>query len=266
METDERIETLMQLGLTLNQARAYFALVRFGVATAKQLSQKSKITRPDIYRVIPQLQEKGVIEKTVSIPTIYKALPIEQVTTMLLQCKDSEQKELQRKAKKLMQDSKNNHAEKEPQQEEYQFVIIPKKEAVMQKMKEGTQKAQTSIDVVTSRTRFSSAILELAQIHKKALERGVKIRIATEKHAAQDIALKIVQTHQKNPNFKIKYFPNSPEAIVVTIDKKEAYVTMTATANLNEANALWSNNPSFVALVQNYFENKWNNTQEESER
>jgi sugar-specific transcriptional regulator TrmB len=254
----------MQLGLTLNQARTYLALTQTGPATAHQLSKNTNTTRQDIYRITPQLQKKGIIEQTLTTPTTYKATPIQQTITTLLQNKNKEQNQLQKKTQTLLNDLKNSQTEKQPQQEENtQFTIIPQKEAIIQKLKEGAKKAQTSIDVVTSPKRFSSAMLELAQLHKKALGRGVKIQIVTQKHTLQHAVLKIMQMLQKNPDFKVRYFPNPPEAIITIIDKKEAFVTMSATAHLKEAAALQSNNPCFVALAQNYFQNKWDKAQKE---
>lgn len=266
MNSEERIETLMQLGLTLNQARTYLALVQSGPTTAKETSKNTHITRQDIYRVIPELQKTGIVEKQITTPTIYKATPIEQAISILLKHKIAEQKELQRKTEELLHDVKDNHAEIELQEEDSQFVIVPGKEIIVQRVKEALQKAQTSVDVVTSQKRFSRAILEFAANHKKALKRGVKIRVATEKHVAEHTALEILRTLQKNPHFEVKYFPGPPEAIVSIIDMKQAMITSSATAHLAGTSALWSNNTSFIALAQNYFENKWNNSLEEKTR
>ena len=256
----------MQLGLTLNQARTYLALVQSGPTTAKETSKNTHIPRQDIYRVIPQLQKTGIVEKQITTPTIYKATPIQQAIPILLKHKIAQQKELQRKTEELLHDVKDNHAEIEPQEETSQFVIVPGKEFIVQRLKEALQKAQTSLDVVTSQKRFSQAILEFGEDYKKALKRGVKIRIATEKHVAEKTAQETVQTLRENPHFEVKYFPGPPEAIVSIIDMKQAMITLSATAHLAGTESLWSNNTSFIALTQNYFENKWNNSLEENTR
>ena len=46
-------------------------------------------------------------------------------------------------------------------------------------------------------------------------------------------------------------------------DRKQAFVTVSATAHLTGTESLWSNNTSFIALAQAYFESKWNNSIEE---
>lgn len=260
MKNEERIETLARLGLTLTQARAYLALVQAGSAGAKELSDASKITRQDIYRVMPTLEKTGIVEKLITKPTAYRAVPIKQAAAVLLKRKIEEQKELRRKTKELVRDIENNHAGREIQQEPAHFIMVSGKDAIIQKMGEKLQKVQTSIDVVTTGSRFSSAIIEFAKGYEKALERGVRIRIATEKHVIAKTAFEIVQTLMKNPGFEVKYFIEAPQAIIAIFDKKEASVTISEVANLERASALWSNDSSFIGLANNYFENKWNNS------
>jgi sugar-specific transcriptional regulator TrmB len=59
---DEEVQTLTCLGLTLCQARVYLALARSGMSTAKTISKVSKVTREDIYRIMPTLQKLGLVE------------------------------------------------------------------------------------------------------------------------------------------------------------------------------------------------------------
>jgi sugar-specific transcriptional regulator TrmB len=260
LKNQEKIETLTRLGLTMNQARAYLTLCQSGPAGAKKLSDLSKITRQDIYRVMPTLEKTGIVERLIITPTVYKAIPIKHGTSILLKRRAAEQNKLRKKIVELVREVENNHAEREIQEESTRFTIVPGKEAIIQKLGQALQRIQTSLDVVTSCKRFSPAILEFAEGYEKALERGVKIRIAAEKHVVEKAAFGIVQTLTRNPRIEVRYFPDAPEAIVSIFDRKEASVTISAIANLGTASALWSNDASFVALSQNYFENKWNNS------
>jgi sugar-specific transcriptional regulator TrmB len=260
LKSEERIQTLTRLALTKNQARVYLALLQAGPATAKELGNTSKIARPDIYRIIPALLKEGIVEKLITSPASFQALPVNHALPILLKRKTTEQSELRKKTQELLRDLENNHFKKEPQEADPEFIAVPGIKAIMQRLKEKLLKTQINLCVVTSQTRFSAAILEFANGYQKALERGVKIRIAAEKHVAQRTAFKIVQTLSKDPKFEVKYFADPPPAIVTIFDDKEACVTMSAMANLEGASAIWSNNLGFVALAQDYFENRWNNS------
>jgi sugar-specific transcriptional regulator TrmB len=260
VKNGERVETLTKLGLTRIQARTYLTLLQIGPATAKELSRILQIARPDIYRIIPTLENEGLIETVIARPSVYKATPLGQTIDSLLERKIKEQDDLKKRVEELLNDFKNDPADREPVEAGTDFVMVPGKEAIIQKLRNSLLKAQISLCVVTSKTRFSAAIIEFAYAYRKALKKGVRIRIAAEQHVPSKTALEIVQALSQNPNFEVKYFTAPPPAIVVMFDSKEACVTMSAVANLAEASALWSNNPSFIALAQNYFENKWNDS------
>jgi sugar-specific transcriptional regulator TrmB len=256
VQIGERIETLMRLGLTLNQARAYLALVYSGPVGARELAKKSNITRQDIYRVMPSLEEAGIVEKILGLPSIYEAISMQQGISILLKRKVAEQKNLQRKTTKMLLDFKNHPEEKKTAVDPH-FTLVPGKEIFIQKLKEKLQTTQKSICIITSKNRFSASIVELAQEYNKALKRGIKIKIATEKHMPEEEALEELQNLTKNRNFLVKYFVDSPPAIVAIYDNDEAYITMSAEAKFSQTSTLWSKNRCFLALAQCYFEGKW---------
>ena len=258
MNNEKIVETLTQLGLTVNEARTYLALLQQGIATARQLCKISNIARPDIYRITSTLQKEGLIEKMVTRPAGFQAVPARQVLSILLNRKTLEQNDLKKKTKELLGDLKKNLPERkvEPDSE---VVIIPGKEVILQKLRDRLLKAQHSVHVVTSPNRFSLAILEFAPTYRKALRKGLKIKLTTTLHEADENALKIIQKLSKNPNFEVRYFSDSSPVILTIFDFNEIFVTMSATAQNFGAPALWSNNLSLIKLAENYFETKWQN-------
>jgi sugar-specific transcriptional regulator TrmB len=260
LNSGEKIGTLTRLGLTLNQARAYLSLVQLGSISVKELSEASKITRQDVYRVMLELERKGLVEKLLVTPTVYRALPIKRVTTTLLTGKTEEHEDLQRKTRQLVTDVQKSFAVKTVQDEISQFIMTSGKDTIIQRLGEALSKASKTVDVVTSRERFSSAIDSFAKGYEKALSRGVKIRITAEEHATPDSVLEITRNLSRNKNFGVRFFSSPPEAIVTIFDGKEAMVTISKTANYAKNSALWSNDSGFVALARSYFENKWDNS------
>jgi sugar-specific transcriptional regulator TrmB len=82
------IETLTKLGLTLNQARVYLALATQNQLSAREISKNAGITRQKVYRIIPQLLNKGLAIKQLTHPATYKAtLPKNALHTLLEQRK-----------------------------------------------------------------------------------------------------------------------------------------------------------------------------------
>ncbi len=259
---------LTELGLTLSQAKVYLTLIQIGSSKVGPISKTTGIHRENLYQVIRSLEGAGLIGKELGPVAKYKAISLDEALSMLIKRKQKQMVELKANAKEILERFKKEKdgqgaAINDPQTEENsKFLIINGKEAILRRIRETLRKTQTSVDIVTTPIRFSYAILDFANDYNKALKRGTKIRIATEKHVAEKTALQTVQNLKRNQLFELKYFPEPTHAIISLFDKKEAFVSLSATAHLNGTSGIWSNNSSFIALAQNYFETKWNNTQE----
>jgi sugar-specific transcriptional regulator TrmB len=256
MNVEGRIETLTNLGLTVDQARIYLALLQVGPATARQIANTSKIARPDIYRIIPTIEKHGIIEKLMTRPVSYQAVPAALVLPIMIKHKSTEQQELIKQTEDLLKDLNCNQAKKD-QEADTDSVMVYGKDSIIRRSMAALSKAKLSVCVVTSQERFEDAIFELADEWKNASGRGVKIKIATEKPVQKKAALKIENRLSKYPNFEVKYFQSSPSAVVSIIDDEEAFIAMSGVTQFPGAAVLWSKNPSLMALARNYFEDIW---------
>ncbi len=71
------VEVLQDMGLSLNEARAYHALMRHGPANGYEVSKRSGITRSVVYGgVLDRLLEKGLVLQVDSDPVMYARCPI----------------------------------------------------------------------------------------------------------------------------------------------------------------------------------------------
>jgi sugar-specific transcriptional regulator TrmB len=262
LDIGERIETLIRLGLTLNQARAYLALVEFGSASAREIAKKAHITRQDIYRVIPTLQETGIIEKTLSNPALYTALSMQQGISILLKRKIVEQQELQKKTTELLLDFKNYSGERASENSD--FIIVTGRDAIVQRIRNNLLKVQIGLDVVISKRRFVAIMPELADLFLKALKRGIKFRVVTEQQEYEQSIQEMLNSLVMQPGFEIRYLSEQPESVVSILDGDQAIVTLSSTAPFNETSALLSGNSCFVALAQSYFKVKWRSAQQKN--
>jgi sugar-specific transcriptional regulator TrmB len=56
---DEAVKALVELGLTLNEARCYVALLHLTPATAAQLADAAAVPRPKVYGAVKALEQRG---------------------------------------------------------------------------------------------------------------------------------------------------------------------------------------------------------------
>jgi len=75
----ELVNTLQDMGLSMNEAKAYQALLRHGPANGYEISKRSGITRSVIYGVLDRLADKGYALAVDSDPVIYAPLPPAQL-------------------------------------------------------------------------------------------------------------------------------------------------------------------------------------------
>jgi len=81
------VGVLVDLGLSTRQARVYLALLKIGEAKAKAIADFSLVNRQEIYRVLESLQQIGLVQRNVCMPTTFSPTPIVDTIRMLLKQK-----------------------------------------------------------------------------------------------------------------------------------------------------------------------------------
>ncbi len=115
-KTNVAVQTLMNLGLTNCQARIYVALVLNGSCSADVLSKFSKVTRQDIYRILPKLQEIGLARKILDVPVEWEATSLKEGLTLLMDAQKKRYLGLQTQTTELLENFivSNNKTENFP--------------------------------------------------------------------------------------------------------------------------------------------------------
>ena len=176
--------------------------------------------------------------------------------SILLQHRASKTHELHEQATKIIRLWKNNNSSL-PQENKTNFVLIPPKKAVINRRKKQIEATEKSIDGLVSFRRLEPTAKTCIKEAKQALKRGVKIRIITEKPKNEQSIPKIINDLEKNHSVKLRYLLNPPSAILTIYDGKELLITTSAKTDLGESPALWSNNPSLLSVMNDFYEIMW---------
>jgi sugar-specific transcriptional regulator TrmB len=253
---NEEVKILMELGLTLDQARIYLALVQSGWSSAETIYEFSKVTRENVYRIMPKLQKLGLVEKAITIPAKFKAIPIKEGLSILRERQIKKTSELQAKITKLLNTFGTRRLKTASQKEEPQFVLIPKEEAFLLRLKNASQNAKTNVDMITAWDEFRRWFYA-AEGFEEDLERGLKFRIIMEKPQDKKPLREVMKECKKSPFWKVRYLLSSP-TVFMMFDNKEVIICNLATSRPPTVTpALWSNNPSLLAIISGYFEIMW---------
>jgi sugar-specific transcriptional regulator TrmB len=249
---DEAVETLRGLGLTLNEARIYLALLQCGESSAKTISKLSGVIRPDVYRVMPKLQQKGLVSKALTIPAMFEAAPFIEGASILMEDRRKRTDELQKKTAVILKNLRRKN--QKFREGEPEFVVVPPKEAFFRR-KSLLIDAERCVDVIASRRVFLTALSSYGEATLEGMERGLRFRVVTETLGEEELP-EVWQELRGAPLIEVRYIPASPRALVTIYDRKEVLFCLSAACSL-EDDVLWSNNASLLAMVQDYFELTW---------
>jgi sugar-specific transcriptional regulator TrmB len=242
--------------LSVIQAKIYLALAKSNSLKAQEISSISGVARPDVYRVLAQLEEAGFIERTISTPQEFCAVRFEKCVSNLVQIKINKTAELKQKALKMTQDFKQN-IEEENQDQKFQFMLFPRKNVVYAKAQEMLEKVQIKIEFLSLTRRMISWLSNNMPHIEAALARKVEFKVIMPKPDPNVELWKPIKMLKNYPNFSIVFLPKEPRFGFSVWDNKEVLITTVPIDSPTPATTLWSNNRAIVDLCHEHFECLW---------
>lgn len=257
------IELLNSLGLTTNEAKVILALCKLRTATAKSIAQASGVAREVIYQVMPKLQEKAIVEEIIAAPKKFKAPPIKDVYTILLQRKNEENRELSKRIREANNKHQNKGLNETEGQEEISLVHSGEKDQL--RISREYENVQKTVDLTFPTGKFLQWSQYYAELCLKEVEkRNVKIRILTEQKLFRYLAtnpeiFSPFTQHPKNLEFKCTEAPILVELMI--FDKKKVFLSIKKEKNINKMRWLCTSNTAIAELANNYFATMWRNAE-----
>jgi sugar-specific transcriptional regulator TrmB len=251
---DTAIDTLVDLGLSLLQAKAYFALATSGTQTGRSLAKISKIAPQDIYRLLAELAEKGLVEKIISKPAQYRAIPLADGLKELLRRRLEETEKLTKEAEWI-----SKAAEAFPVIDEIggEFRILPGKEPVDRMSRELFLTAETSIDLMNDTQEVINLHERCLECKKSALKKGVQIREIIGKSSPDTNLPASLLNLAKTTTLKIRTLDSQPNVRLIIKDCKEVFFATTLKPGTLAQPFLWTNNPVLVQIVMQWYNGIW---------
>ena len=169
MTEDTIVESLLRLGLTINESKAYKALVGLGPSSARRIAEVSAIPRSKVYETLGDLEKRGIVIKDErTSPTTYDAVSPDVVVTQLegeiIASSESVRKSLA-------------SIEQKREAVERRFVWTNEgQDQITSGLIEALNEAEHSIFIATRLPRLLSP---LRSAFSKAKNRGVKIELHT---------------------------------------------------------------------------------------
>jgi sugar-specific transcriptional regulator TrmB len=256
---EDDIRTLADLGLSPRQASVFLVLERLKSSNARTIATSSRQPRQDVYKVLDELMQLGLIEKELSAPAKFTAIPIHDACSLLLRRKVKNAAYLRREAKVLERNFQEIDVES-VHNEDRKVLLVSEGEMIVFRMKKSIETARKSIDAIAPQKFLGQGFFFLTEALEKALQRGVKIHFITYNLDEIDSQFSVPPILAKNSSFKIRAILNHTRSRFCVYDNKEVTVMLSSNMDFTKSSLLWSNCASLVDGYQDYFETLWNDS------
>jgi sugar-specific transcriptional regulator TrmB len=258
LDSDEKnIQVLKDLGLSISQGRVYIALLKLGPdSKATSISKFSKVPRQDIYRVLEELEQVGVVEKTISRPVKFYAIPIKKATSLLLGRKKDNLLKLEKDADALSGRLCENLLDTPVFFKKDRFIVISERESIICKALEQIGTSRKRVWMITPWSEVMMSLEFALEVLIEACNRGVDVRWITDEPQEYPPLPKVLQKLPKNPSFRFRLSPNLPTVKLGIYDDIIALALFPDNSS-SLSPGLCSNNLAFLAITETYFETYW---------
>jgi len=99
----EKIQNmLLKFGLSPNQAKVYIYLAKVGPRPASEIVKALQLPRTEAYFILSTLQSRGIVNGTLSSPTIYATLSLEQTILSMINAEKEKINMLSKHAEEIL--------------------------------------------------------------------------------------------------------------------------------------------------------------------
>jgi sugar-specific transcriptional regulator TrmB len=256
MSHDENTDLLLGLGLSLNQARVYLAILKLEKTTVGQVSKYSKVRREDVYRVLPSLEKMGLIERLMGKPTEIRATRISNSLTSLVTEEKNRSEERLTGMRSMVQKLSLKDWKQPPPGEESIYILIAEKKAILTKTSELISNSEREVGLIADKLRITQVLAHFSDEHKRAIKKGAQIRLIFEGERPDILLKEKVQKLIGSASVSIK-FHFEPLNHFIMSDDKEALITTSKESGLGESPSLWTNNSNLIGVLRTSFESDW---------
>jgi sugar-specific transcriptional regulator TrmB len=143
------METLKSIGLREKEVNVYIHLAKKGAKKAREISNELKIDRVQLYRILKNLQNSGMVESSFEHPAYFTAIPFEKVLDLFIGAKEEEARVLKIKRNSLLSQWRSLEI-KMKSRESDKFMVIEGRSLVYSKIQQMVKETKDTLCVVTS--------------------------------------------------------------------------------------------------------------------
>ncbi len=248
---------LAEYGLSKNEAKVVTFLVKRGAERASLVARALKLNRTETYRILRNLQQRGLIEASLEQPVRFQAAPFSRCLEILLAERKNTLAALEERSSSLERVFESLSVETGTPAFE-RFQVLEGRTRIAQKSRFMCENSRLQIDMIASPSEFAGGGRETLDALAMLAKRGRKIRIISDINAS---SAKYVEPSQAVISFRHLDLHRRPVPRVSIVDDTEALLGVGGTeetvAQHQEQVTLWISSRSFVRTLRAYFNEIW---------
>jgi sugar-specific transcriptional regulator TrmB len=256
MYSDENTELLLGLGLTLNQAKIYLAIIKLEKTTVGQVANFSKVRREDVYRILPSLEKMGLIERLLGKPTEIRATRISDALSLLVAEEKGKSDERLVGMRGIVQKLSLQDWKQQLPKEESIYILIAEKKSILSKTSDLIINSKKEVALIADKGRLMPVLFQFSDEYTHAIKNGAIIRLLFEGENPDALLKEKVEKIIGTASVQIK-FHREPLNHFIMSDDKEALITTSKESGLGESPSLWTNNRNLIGVLRTSFESDW---------
>ena len=256
MSNGENMDLLLGLGLTVNQAKVYLAILKLEKSSVSQIAKLSKVRREDVYRILPSLEILGLIERLLGKPALVQATPISDALSFLLAEEKGKSDDRLKGMKSIVERLSLKDWDTVHGREENIYILIGEKKAILAKTSGLIKSSRRELALIADKGRIMPTISKFSEDFKLAIAKGAVIRILFEEENPDAELREKVKKLIDGASVHIK-FSNEALNHFIMSDDSQALITTSKESGLGESPSLWTNNSNLIGVLRTGFESDW---------
>lgn len=238
----------------------YLTLLSQGTRRVGQIASATGIVRPEVYRILRELASKGLVQRILGPPSTYRAVPVSQGLSLVLDRYRRRLTTLEQKKISLVK-SIESYSSNIQERSDGEFRIIPGARTVLSKIRQII--SGTRIDYVSIMSKYGLGMIKKDGIMPalvSAAGRNVRVRVISEIDESNiPIADQLSQYVELRQGSQILFY-------IDIFDKKEMFlgpaISDKELDNPSERSLdLWTNSLAFINGMYAFFDYLWRKSQ-----
>ena len=257
-------KALLKFDLSRNEIRVYIHLARSGMRRAREISDALSLHRTETYRILRDLEKRGLVSSILEKPLKFKATPFEETLDTLIEAKKMKIQFLERQKRGLIDIWLSIPQQMvEPQNKEF-FQILEGEEQIIIKANEILEKTKEEIFVL-------APDLDLLRLYhsgftdklEKFSRRNVKVRLLTNhspksRFIADKMKLIDVKYLFSNVGDLPSFIISDQGQLLFSIKNGNDVHDPETRRRKGRISSLWTNYEAFIKALKTLFLELWN--------